>query len=130
VAKHTKPTTSKTLATFCAKLALEKLASDVLVLDISEYEFAQADYFVLCSSDVAVQSNAILDFVLREAKTAGLDKPKVEGELSGDWILIDFFDVVMHIMLKPIREFYDIEGIWSDATKYELNAETNRLNKI
>jgi ribosome-associated protein len=130
VSKISTPKNSKALATLCAKLASEKIASNIIVMDMANYDTAPADFFVLCSSDSVNQSNAITDFVLRQTKSAGVDKPKVEGDGVGDWILIDFFDVVMHVMLNDIRNYYQIEKLWSEAITYQFNVETNKLNKI
>jgi ribosome-associated protein len=129
VAKLTKPNNSKALATFCAKVAAEKIATDITVMDLTNYENSPTDFFVICSSDTEIQSKAITDFLLRQSKNVGLEKPKVEGDTVGDWILIDFFDVVMHIMLTDIRNYYKIEKLWSEATFYKFNIETSKLNK-
>ena len=129
MAKLTKPKTPKTLAIFCAKIAAEKIAADITVMDLTKYENASTDFFVICSSDSENQSKAIVDFLLRQAKNAGLDKPKVEGDIVADWILIDFFDVVFHIMLRHIRDYYQIEKLWNEATFYKFNSETSKLNK-
>jgi len=128
--KLTKPKNSKQLATFCAKNAAAKIASEIIVMDLTKYETAPTDYFVICSSDSANQSKAITDFLLRQTKTVGLEKPKVEGEEIADWILIDFFDVVFHIMLTEIRDYYKIENLWNEATFYQFNPETSKLNKL
>lgn len=120
----------KKLAQFCATIAAEKIAANIVAMDLSAHETAPANYFVLCSTDTEVQSQAILDALLREAKNCGLNKPKVEGTDNSEWIIADFFDVVMHIMLAPIRDFYDIEHLWNQAKLYEFNAETGRLNAM
>jgi ribosome-associated protein len=130
VAKLTKPKDSKALATFCAKIAAEKIATNIIVMDLANYETAPTDFFVICSSDSENQSRAIADFLLRQTKNVGLSKPKVEGDTVGDWILIDFFDVVMHVMLTHIRDYYEIEKLWSDAIFYKFNIETSKLNKV
>jgi ribosome-associated protein len=128
--KITKPKTAKSLATFCAKIAAEKIATDINIINLQKVENATTDFFVLCSTDSPNQSQAILDVIMRQAKKSGLPKPKVEGENNADWILIDFFDVVMHIMLKPIREYYNIEKLWSNGILYRYNEETDKLNKV
>jgi len=130
MAKLTKPKNSKALATFCAKVAAEKIALDIVVMDLTNYENASTDFFVICGSDSENQSRAIADFLLRQAKNVGLEKPKTEGDTVADWILIDFFDVVVHIMLTHIRDYYNIEKLWNDATFYKFNIETSKLNKV
>ena len=78
------PNSSKALATLCAKLSIEKIAIDVLIMELLEYETAPADYFVICTSESSTQSKAILDYVLRQSKNVKVPKPKVEGEANGD----------------------------------------------
>jgi ribosomal silencing factor RsfS len=66
---------------------------------------------------------------MRNAKSAGISKPRVEGDETSDWILIDFFDVVVHIMNKESREFYKIEQLWNEAVFYKFNSETGKFRK-
>lgn len=130
MSKITKPTNSKSLATFCSKIAADKIAENIIVIDLQKIENATTDFFILCSTDSINQSKAILDAILRQTKKAKISKPRVEGEGNSDWILIDFFDVVVHIMLKPIREYYDIEKLWTEGVFYKYNETTNKLNKL
>lgn len=130
MSKITKPRDAKSLSTFCAKIAAEKIASDIIVMDLTNYETPPTDFFVICSSDSENQSQSIVNLLQRQAKDVGLTKPKVEGDTVGDWILADFFDVVMHIMLKNIRSYYKIEKLWNDAIFYKFNLETSKLNKM
>jgi ribosome-associated protein len=115
LAKITKPRTSKTLASFCAKIAEEKLAHGVLILNLSEIEISPSDYFVICSCDSDVQINAVVDEILNKCRDTGIKKPRVEGLKGGSWVILDFFDVVVHIMHRKAREFYKLEKLWGDA---------------
>ena len=130
MSKITKPKNSKSLATFCAKIAADKIADNILAIDLQKIENATTDFFLLCGTDSVNQSQAILDAILRQSKKAQITKPRIEGENNSDWILIDFFDVVMHIMLKPIREYYEIEKLWSEGVFYQYNETTGKLNKV
>ena len=121
-----KPRTSKGLATFCARLALNKLANDILILNLKNIDSAPSDYFVICTSKSTVQSQAISEDIVTEAKHQGLQVPRTEGLGSGQWVLVDFFDVVVHVMLKETREYYKLEKLWGDAEFFELTEE----NKI
>lgn len=121
MAKIGKPRTSKGLAVFCAKVAESKLASDTLILDFTEIESAPSDYFVIASCDSDVQLKALADELERMRKDAGLQKPRTEGTDALQWVLIDFFDVVVHFMLRTVRNFYKIEKLWGDAKFYKLN---------
>lgn len=106
--------TSAELAEFCAKAADNKLAQDILILDLKEIEFAPADYFVICSCDSDTQVDAVVSSIERETKGRS-NRPKVEGKLAKEWVLIDYFDVVVHVMLKKSREYYKLEKLWGDA---------------
>lgn len=121
--------TSKQLATACAKWAADKIASNITVMDIALYDTAPCDFFVICSADSANQAQAIADIILRQAKNNKLAKPNCEGTEECEWILLDFFDVVVHIMLPDVRAYYNIEKLWQNATFFQLNPKSGRLIK-
>ncbi len=116
-----KPRSAKGLATFCARIAGEKLASKIIILDLTSIETAPADYFVVCDCTVDVQVKALSDEIMRRCTKFSLQKPKIEGYDTGDWVLLDFFDVVLHIMRKEIRDFYKIEKLWGDAKFLQID---------
>ncbi len=120
-----KPRTTKGLAVFCAKMAQEKKAENIYILDLTKIETAPADYFVICSSNSDIQSIALADVTSKTCKKLHISKPKIEGLDSANWILLDFFDVVFHIMLTDTRKFYKLENLWGDAKFYELNDKDN-----
>ena len=93
----------------------EKKATDILALDISEIS-TLADYFILASAENSRQLDALEDAV-EEGVRLEVNK---EGESSSGWILMDYRDVVVHLFTKEQREFYDLEKIWSDATRMEI----------
>ena len=115
MSKIGKPRSSKGLATFCARIAQDKISHDVLMLDMSEIETAPAEYFVVCTCESTVQVQALINEVHRKCTLFGIDKPNREGHDVGNWVIMDFFDVVLHIMLPEIRSFYKLEKLWSDA---------------
>jgi ribosome-associated protein len=114
---------AKDLALMTANLADDKLAKDVLVLDLSKIEIAPADFFVICSCDSEAQVSAIANHIDRTCKTNHIPKPRTEGLEAQEWVLMDFFDVVVHIMLEKSRKFYNLEKLWGDADFYTLNEE-------
>lgn len=128
MAKIGKPRTSKGLATFTAKIADEKLAEDIVVMDLTDIETAPTDYFMICTCNSDVQVESVTNSILRKCKEVGIDKPKSEGMESKEWVLLDFFNVVVHIMIKNSREFYKIEKLWADAKFFKLN-ESGELRK-
>ncbi|MFH1051713.1 MAG: ribosome silencing factor [bacterium] len=118
-----KPRTTKGLAAFCGKIAVEKLATNVLILDLTAIDSAPTDYFVICTSNSEMQSKAITDEVNQKCRDMGIDKPRAEGLTTSYWVLLDFFDVVMHIMLPEARNFYQLEKLWGDAKFYTVTGE-------
>lgn len=123
MAKIAKPRSSKGLATFCARIAEDKIARDILILNLSKIEVAPSDFFVLCTCDSDVQVSAIVDAIMRQCKNAGISRPRAEGLEGNFWVLLDFFDVVVHIMQKDAREYYKLEKLWGDAQFYKLDDE-------
>lgn len=105
---------------------IEKVkGSDIVLMDLRHIENNVCDYFILCSGSSNTQVNAISSSIQKVVSQAeGHAKPwHVEGESNAQWILIDYVDVVVHVFQKPIREHYDIEGLWGDA--HFTNIETN-----
>lgn len=105
---------------------IEKVkGSDIVLMDLRHIENSVCDYFILCSGSSNTQVNAISSSIQKVVSQAeGHAKPwHVEGESNAQWILIDYVDVVVHVFQKPIREHYDIEGLWGDA--HFTNIETN-----
>ncbi|HSN15678.1 MAG TPA: ribosome silencing factor [Anaeromyxobacteraceae bacterium] len=115
-----RPDPSRPLALAIAKAGLDKKAEEVLLLDVRGLT-SYADYFVVMTADSDRQAGAIADHVESEMKDAGVTKVGVEGYESGRWILVDYGDVVAHVMNKEAREFYDIEGLWADAKRTTIS---------
>lgn len=98
-----------------AKGALEKKkAFDVVVLDLRGL-FPFSDYWILCSGASLLQTKAIADEILRNLEEAGVYPFHVEGEDTGEWILIDYGDVIVHVFRQEEREFYNLEKLWQRA---------------
>ena len=85
---------------------------DITILDLREIENAVCSYFVIWTGNSNTQVGAISGAVQRQTP----QKPwHIEGEQNAEWILLDYVDIVVHIFQRPIREYYDIEGLWGDA---------------
>ena len=80
-----------------------------------------ADYFVICSGTSRRHVMALAQHLEEELARAGVKPLGVEGLQDGHWILLDFNDVVVHIFLQPMREFYDLEGLWAEAERVTLD---------
>ncbi len=117
-------TDSKTKSLLCLKAAIEKKALDPVLLEMRGIS-SVTDYFLICTGKSDRQVQAIARAIEETLERKGIRPLGQEGGLHGKWILMDYNDVVVHIFLEPVRKFYDLEGIWSDATriKSELGAE-------
>lgn len=122
MAKTTKPKDAKQLAVLCSKLAAEKHAEEILLLDIAEIDGSPAEWFVIATCSSEPQVNAIAQHIEVTTKKAGIDIPKSEGWESMNWIIMDYFDVVVHLMRPQARSFYKLEKLWGDANAYNISA--------
>ena len=96
-----------------AERALEDLkAVDPVVMDVRSLSSVM-DYLVIASGTSSRHVKSLADNVLMQAKEQGLRPLGVEGERVGEWVLVDFGDVVVHVMQPAIRSFYDLERLWS-----------------
>lgn len=103
----------------CAEAALDKKGTDLVVLDVREHT-SIADYFVIVSGRSDTQVRSIAEHVEEVCKKAGYRPLAVEGLRHGQWVLIDFGDVLVHVFYGPVREFYDLGRLWSEAPRREL----------
>ena len=100
----------------------EKKASEILVLDLRKIKNAVTDFFVICSGNSDTQLEAISKSIEDEVYKVGEKNTyRVEGKANGEWVLIDFSDVVAHIFIKGKREFYGLEELWGDANAIRIN---------
>ena len=98
----------------------EKKGEKLVSLDLRKIPEAVADFFIICEATNNIQLKAIADFVEIEVKKKCGELPyKHEGRQSEQWILIDYVNVVVHIMLPESRKFYQLEELWSDAPLIE-----------
>jgi ribosome-associated protein len=104
-----------------AHAGLDKKAEDVTVLDVRGLT-SYADYFVVMTADSDRQASAIADHLEQTMKQQGVSKVGVEGYETGRWILVDYGDVVAHVMNRESRGFYDLEGLWADAPRFSVEA--------
>ncbi|MEW6278687.1 MAG: ribosome silencing factor [Candidatus Eremiobacterota bacterium] len=102
------------LARLAAATAEDKLARDVLILDLSQVSI-MCDYFVVASAPTRIQTRDIARAIDEAADKAGIRGKPIQGVREGAWILIDYGTVVVHIFLEAERRFYDLEGLWSQA---------------
>ena len=101
------------------RFALEKKARDLVVLEVRELT-SIADYFIICSGSSDRQVQSIAQGIEENLSEAGHSPLSVEGANRGHWVLMDFSDVIVHIFYEPVREFYDLDGLWGHAPRVEL----------
>jgi ribosome-associated protein len=100
----------------------DKKGEKIVSLDLRKIPEAVADFFIICQASNNVQLKAIADNIEEEVKEKCGERPyKHEGRQAQQWILVDYINVVVHIMLPEPRKFYQLEEMWSDATVLEHN---------
>jgi ribosome-associated protein len=112
---------SSDLAGRLGRLAAEKQAGDVLVLDLRGISSA-CDYFVLATGLSAPHLAGIADHLEDTLREEGIRPWHVEGRQNRRWILLDFVDVVVHLFLTDTREYYRLENLWSEAPREAIHS--------
>lgn len=103
-------------AQLAAKLAAEKMAENITLLDMKGRS-GLCDYFVICDTSSVTRSKTVAEHIAVEMKRKGEMPLHRDGHQSGSWIVIDFGDVIVHVFLKEIRQFYNLEHLWGDAPR-------------
>ncbi len=99
----------------------ENKAKDIVVLDLRNIDSAVSDFFVICSGDSSTQVDGISSSVVRLTRKQLKEKPfGVEGKSNKEWVLLDYGNVVAHIFYHETREFYDLEELWADAIRTDI----------
>jgi ribosome-associated protein len=109
--------------------ALEKKAKNIVILNIKNVT-SFADYTVICSGTSDRQVQSIASAIEEGMKKAGALPLGIEGEKGGRWVLMDYADIVVHVFYEPVREFYDIERLWSDAPKMEVADDSAEVKSL
>ncbi len=98
----------------------EKKGENIISLDLRKVNEAVADFFIICEASNQPQVRAISDFVEQEIKEKCDENPyRHEGMKNLQWVLIDYVNVVVHVMLSETRKFYKLEEMWSDGVTHE-----------
>ncbi len=110
---------SREKAVLLCRFALEKKAYDLVLMEVRALT-SIADYFIVCSGRSDRQAQSIAQGIEENMRGMGVRPQSVEGAARGQWVLMDFSDVIVHVFYQPVREFYDLEGLWIDAPRVEL----------
>jgi ribosome-associated protein len=108
------------LAKACAKIAQDAKAEDLIILDVQGIA-SFTDYFVIMSGRSARHVQGLAEAIEGEFRSKRIKASHAEGLQEGMWVLLDFDDVVIHIFYYDQRKFYNLEGLWHDAPRIELD---------
>lgn len=111
--------TSTELTKEIVKFLDAKKAQDITAIEIHRLTTI-GDYFVVASGTSTTQVKALADEVDEQLGKMGLNPKRVEGYQTANWILLDYYDVIVHIFLDETREFYSLERLWADAPRMDL----------
>jgi len=108
---------SKKLALLCRELADNKKAENIIILDLRALS-SVTDYFVICTGTSEPHLRAIVDGITNPLREELALRPSAtDGALHTAWVVLDFFDVIVHVMRADVRDHYDLEGLWGDAPR-------------
>jgi len=115
-------------ALLASEVIMERKAVDPVLFEVTGLT-SIADYFLIASGNSSRQVQAIGRHLQRTMKEKGYRAYGVEGEQEGQWMLMDYGDLVIHIFYQPVREFYDLEGLWSEAPRIGLVKKDEKKSK-
>jgi len=107
------------IAKVAAQAAFDKQATEIVLLDVSEH-LVITDLFLICTAQNERQVNAIVDAIEEELDAQGVEPIRREGQREGRWVLLDYFDMVVHIQQAQERSIYDLERLWRDCEHIPL----------
>lgn len=113
---------SKERAEIFLKAALSRKAFDPLLLRLADIT-SLTDYFLIVSARSARHVTSVAESILEAASARKFERYSKEGVNQGNWALLDYGDVIVHIFQKPVREFYDLEGLWAEAPRERFSEE-------
>ena len=114
--KKTMRRESDVLAKVIIKVIKQHKGKEVVSLDLREIETAICDFFIICHGTSSTHLSSIVDNVRKDVSKLMKERPwHTEGESNKEWILMDYFDVVVHIFNQEKRDFYKLENLWADA---------------
>ena len=127
-AAHSPQMDSRQLALLCRKFADNKKAEDIVILDVRKLS-SVTDYFVIASGTSEPHLRAVLDEITDRLREGHHLHPRaVDGTIHTAWVVLDFFDVIVHVMRADVREHYNLEGLWGDAPRVRARkATTSRV---
>jgi len=111
---------SRKLALRCRELADNRKAEHIVILDVRKVS-SVTDYFVICTGTSEPHLRAIVDEITEKLREEHSVRPRaIDGTLHTAWVVLDFFDVIVHVMRGDVREHYNLEGLWGDAPRLRM----------
>lgn len=104
---------SKVLAEVILNLLEDKKAENIVLIDVKD-KVDYADYFIICSTHSTKHTQGLSDYILFELEKIGIKPLGIEGAELGQWIILDFDSVIVHLFYEPIRQVYALEDLWMD----------------
>ncbi|QZE13545.1 ribosome silencing factor [Halosquirtibacter laminarini] len=102
----------------------QKRGKDVKLIDLRDVEGASTDFMIICHGSSSVNVDAICNGIAEEVlKTIHVDSRTVEGLRNAQWVVLDYFDVIVHVFQESDRSFYNIEDLWSDGVFTTIDSE-------
>ena len=111
-----------------AKAVCARKAHEVVALDVRDLT-SIADVFIICSGRSSRQVSAIAEYVELDLKKEKIKPLSIEGKKEGKWVLLDYGHVIIHIFYEPVREVFDLEGLWADAERLDIEPFYPSLQK-
>lgn len=122
---HAGEIASRDKAEVFLRAALSKKAADPVLIRLAKLT-SLTDYFLILSAGSAKQVKAIAEAIVQDADQRGIPRLSMEGVQQGNWALLDYGDVIVHVFQKAVREFYDLEGLWAEAPREEFPEDVRR----
>ena len=113
----------------CVNAALEKKAKNIIILNMQKVT-SFADYSIVCSGNSDRQVQSIAQAIEENMKKNGFLPLGIEGEKTAQWILMDYADIIVHVFYEPVRDLYDMERLWSDAPRMEIDNDAERITRL
>lgn len=120
IKKKHREKSSRELAEYCARAAIEKKAENPVILDVRKL-CSFTDFFIIVSGRSTRHVQSLAEAIEAELRSKRLSTSNTEGLNEGTWVLLDYSDVIVHIFYTETRKFYDIEGLWHDAPRISLD---------
>jgi ribosome-associated protein len=120
---------SKKLAQLCRDLADNRKAENIVMLDVRKLS-SVTDYFVIASGTSEPHLRAVVEEITGKLRDDyGLRPVRTDGTVQGAWVVLDFFDVIVHVMRQDMRERYDLESLWGDAARVKPRKKLPKREK-